>query len=52
MFNWDLAFQNENKNEEIKILTKTLMNICNNFSPNKTARFDFKKPAWSNKDSI
>ena len=28
LYNWDLAFQNKDINEEIKILIKTVINIC------------------------
>ena len=31
IFNWALAFQNKDINEKTKILTKTLINIFNNF---------------------
>ena len=40
VFNWDIAFQNKDINEKIKILNETLLNIFNNFIPNKVSKFD------------
>ena len=42
VFNWDVAFQNKGINEKIKILNETLLNIFNNFIPNKISKFDYK----------
>ena len=44
-----MAFQNNDFNEKIKILNKTLLNIFNNFIPNKISNFGHKKPVWMNK---
>ena len=30
------------------MLTETLMNMFNNFIPNRILKFDYKKPAWMN----
>ena len=49
VFKWDMAFQNNDFNEKIKILNKTLLNIFNNFIPNKISNFGHKKPVWMNK---
>ena len=49
-FNWNMAFQNKDIDEKTKILNETLLNIFNNFIPNKVSKFDYKKPAWMNKD--
>ena len=43
-FNWDAAFQNKDINGKLKILNETLLNIFNNFIPNKISKFDYKKP--------
>ena len=48
--NLDLVSQNKNSKKKIKILTETLMDIFNNCISSKTAKFDFKKPAWMNKE--
>ena len=45
-----MAFQNKDINDKIKILNETLLNIFNNFIPNKVAKFDYKKPVWMNKE--
>ena len=34
-FNWDMAFQNKDIDDKIKILNETLLNIFNYFIPNK-----------------
>ena len=44
-----MAFQNNDFNEKIKILNKTLLNIFNNFIPNNISNFGHKKPVWMNK---
>ena len=31
---------------------QTLMNIFNNFIPNKTSKLDFKKLVWMNKETV
>ena len=49
-FNRDMAFQNKDINDKIKILNETLLNIFNNFIPNKISKFDYKKPVWMNKE--
>ena len=38
-----MAFQNKDIHEKIKILNGTLLNIFNNFIPNKISKFDYKK---------
>ena len=43
VFNWDMPFQNKDINEEIKILNETLLNIFNNFIPNRISKFDYKR---------
>ena len=48
--NLDLVSQNKNSKKKIKILTETLMDIFNNCISSKTAKFDFKKPAWMSKE--
>ena len=46
IFNWTLAFQNKDINEKTKILTETLMNIFNNFIPNRISKFDRNQYEW------
>ena len=48
VFNWDMAFQNKDINEKIKILNETLLNIFKNFIPNKISKSDYKKLVWMN----
>ena len=50
IINWDMAFQNRDFNENIKIMNETLLDIFNNFIPNKTSKFDYKKPVWMNEE--
>ena len=45
-----MAFQNKDINDKIKILNETLLNIFNNFIPNKISKFDYKKLVWMNKE--
>ena len=47
-----MAFQNKDINGKIKILNETLLNIFNDFTPNKISKFDYKKPVWMNKEII
>ena len=42
--------QKKNINDKIKILNDSLLNICNDFIPNKISKFDYKKPVWMNKE--
>ena len=48
-FDWARAFQNQNCNEQCKILSETLLNIFRNFIPHKVKKFDYKTPEWINK---
>ena len=50
VFNRNMAFQNKDIHEKIKILNEALLNIFNNFIPNKISKLDFKKPVWMNKE--
>ena len=43
VFNWDMTFQKKDINEKIQILNETLLNIFNNYIPNKISKFDYKK---------
>ena len=44
-----MAFQNKDINEKVKKLNETLLNIFNNFIPNKISKFDYEKLVWMNK---
>ena len=52
VFNWDMALQNKDLNEKIKILNESLLNIFDKFIPNKISKFDYKKPLWMNKITL
>ena len=47
-----MAFQNKDINDKIKILNETLLNIFNNFIPNKISKFDYKKPVEMKKEIL
>ena len=49
-FNCDMAFQNKDIMDKIKILSDTLLNTFNNFISNKISKFDYKKLVWMNKE--
>ena len=49
-FNWDMAFQNKDINDKMKILNETLLNIFNNFIHNRISKFNYKKLVWMNKE--
>ena len=40
------AFSNCNSNEQVSVLTKTLLNIMSNFIPNETILVDDRDPPW------
>ena len=48
-FDWARAFQNQNCNEQCKILSETLLNLFCNFILHKIKKFDYKTPEWINK---
>ena len=43
-FDWARVFQNQNCNEQCKILSETLVNIFRNFILHKVKKFDYKTP--------
>ena len=45
-FDWKNAFTNCNLNEQVSVLTKTLLNIMSNFIPNETILVDDRDPPW------
>ena len=45
-FDWKNAFSNCNPNEQVSVLTKTLLNIMSNFIPNETILVDDRDPPW------
>ena len=45
-FDWKNAFSNCNPNEQVYVLTKTLLNIMSNFIPNETILVDDRDPPW------
>ena len=45
-FDWKNAFSNCNPNEQVSVLTKTLLNIMGNFIPNETILVDDRYPPW------
>ena len=48
-FNWDQAFANKNIDENVSILTKTVLNIKSNYVPNEVITINDKDPPWINK---
>ena len=46
--NWIMALQNKDINDKLKILNETLLNIFNNFIPNKISKFYYKKQVSMN----
>ena len=46
-FDWKNAFSNLNPNEQVSVLTKTLLNIISNFIPNETILVDDRDPHWT-----
>ena len=44
MFDWDRAFVNNNVNEKVFILNKTILNILSNFIPHEILTIDNKDP--------
>ena len=45
-FDWKNAFSNCNPNEQVSMLTKTVLNIMSNFIPNETIMVDDRDPPW------
>ena len=45
-FDWQNAFSNCNPNEQVSVLTKTLLNIMSNLIPNETILVDDRDPPW------
>ena len=45
-FDWKNAFSNCNPNEQVSVLTKTLLNIMGNFIPNETILVEDREPPW------
>ena len=45
-FDWQNAFLNCNPNEQVSVMTKTVLNIMRNFIPNKTILVDERDPLW------
>ena len=48
VINWIMALQNKDINDKLKILNETLLNIFNNFIPNKISKFYYKKQVSMN----
>ena len=46
-FDWKNAFTNCNLNEQVSVLTKTLLNIMSNFIPNETILVGDRDPHWT-----
>ena len=47
-FNWSKAFENLSVDGKVKHLTKTLLNIFQNYIPNKKIKYDYRQPPWIN----
>ena len=47
-FDWKLTFVNFNPNEQVIVLTNTIMKIMSNFTRNETILINDKDPIWIN----
>ena len=47
-FSWTKAFQNLSVDGEVKHLNETLLNIFQNYIPNKKIKYDYLEPPWIN----
>ena len=45
-FDWKNAFSNCNPNEDVSVLTKTVLNIMSNVTPNETVLVGDRDPTW------
>ena len=45
-FDWKNAFSNCNPNEDVSVLTKTVLNIMSNVIPNETVLVGDRDPPW------
>ena len=48
LINWERLFNNKNINEQVSILNETILNVFNNYVPNKNITIDDKDPVWMN----
>ena len=48
VINWIMALQNKDIDEKLEIMNETLLNIFNNFIPNKISKFYNKKQVSMN----
>ena len=46
IFNWKNAFSNCNPNQQVSVLTKTILNIMSNFMTNETMLVNDRDPPW------
>ena len=49
-FDWSRALSNANVEEKVYFITKTLLNIIQNFIPHETITCDDRHPPWVNKE--
>ena len=49
-FNWKGALANLDSNNQVSVLSNTLLNICKNFIPHKSIKCSYKDPPWMNKE--
>ena len=49
-FDWLRTLSNVNVDEKVYFLTKTLLNIIQNFVPHETIVWDERDPPWINKE--
>ena len=47
-FNWEKLLKNKNVNEHLYLFNKTMLNIFQNFIPNKNIICNDKYPTWFN----
>ena len=49
-FNWEGAMLNLNTNDQVDVLTDTLLNIFKNFIPHETIKCSYSEPPWMTKE--
>ena len=48
MFNWEKLFHNKNIHDELKLANEAIVNIVQNYIPNKCITSNDKDPPWLN----
>ena len=48
LFDWESLLNNSDVNEQVSVLTQTIMNVMSNFVPNELITCDDRYPPWMN----